>query len=58
MHPNSQKKIASISSLAIIIKLFDSPDEMIHGLYLIFKTNIKLLNDMHIRIIVNIYKIY
>jgi hypothetical protein len=54
MFPNSQKKIVNISSLAVILKLFDNPEEIIHGIYLIFKTNMKLLNDMHIRIIVNI----
>ncbi len=54
MFPNSKIKITTLQSLAQIIKLFDNPTEMIHAIYLIFKSNIILLNEMHIRIIVKI----
>ncbi len=55
MFPKTNKKIVTLPALSQIIKLFDNPHELVHAIYLLFKCNLSLLNDMHIRIIVKTY---
>lgn len=51
MHPKTVKRVVSLKAIASIIKNIDNPYDFVHCVYLLTKCKPFLLNEMHVRIL-------